>query len=153
MMKKRYWKIHRHRPCTVRNFQLVVKFFSRYWYLGCALRKGMKGSLITSWSLGLFLYILNHLSPFQVTPNSIPKNTLLLNINVDQVPISASLIGQDHGGCPLYVQKKKESKYNCKNIYTVVEKQSSIKGKKQKHSPLPPRNIDSLSPEISFFHM
>lgn len=52
-----------------------------------------------------------------------------------------------------FTYKKKESKYNCKNIYTVVEKQSSIKGKKQKHSPLPPRNIDSLSPEISFFHI
>lgn len=37
-------------------------------------------------------------------------------------------------------------------MYIVVEKQSSIKSKKQKHSPLPSRNIDSSGPEISFFH-
>ena len=113
----------------------------------------MKGSYITSWSLGLSLYILNHLSPFQVTPNSTAKNTLLLNVNVNQVPISASLMCQGHAGWPLYLPEKKESKYNCKNMYIVVDKQSSIKSKKQKHPPFPPRNIDSLSPEISFFHI
>lgn len=38
-------------------------------------------------------------------------------------------------------------------MYIVVEKQSSIKSKKQKHPPFPPRNIDSVSPEISFSHI
>jgi len=38
-------------------------------------------------------------------------------------------------------RKKAQSKYNCQNMYIVVEKESSIKSKKQKH-PLPhPRNI------------
>lgn len=52
-----------------------------------------------------------------------------------------------------FTYKKKRKVNTIAKIYTVVEKQSSIKGKKQKHSPLPPRNIDSLSPEISFFHI
>lgn len=47
------------------------------------------------------------------------------------------------GGSFIYKKKKekRQSKYNGKNMYIVVEKQSSIKSKKQKHSLPPPRNI------------
>lgn len=49
-------------------------------------------------------------------------------------------------------KKKRQSKYNGENMYIVVEKQSSIKSKKQT-LPTPSQEhltINSLQPEISF---
>lgn len=87
----------------------------------------------------------NPLSPLQVTPSSTLKDLRILSVNVNQVPILLHLFSKHmQGGNFIYKTKKTKtrlSKYNSKNTYIVVEKQSSIKSKKQKHSPPPPRNI------------
>lgn len=102
----------------------------------------MRRPHITSWSLGLFLYMPTHLSPLQVTPSSTPKDSLILRVDVNQVPILLHLFSKHmQGGNFIYKKKKRQSKYNGKNMYIIVEKQSSIKSKKQKHSPPYPRNI------------
>lgn len=87
---------------------------------------------ITSWSLGLLLYMPNHLLPLQVTPSSTPKDSLTLRVDVNQVPILLHLFSKHmQGGNFIYKKKKRQRKYNDKIMYIIVEKQSSIKSKKQ----------------------
>lgn len=130
------WCIDRHRCCRVRGADGCLLFSM------LTLGQGSRGLGIASRCLALFLYMLSHLCPLQVTP----KDITVLQCECEQVPISASLTCQGHAGWQLYLQKKEkkkkaQSKHNCQNMYIVVEKPSSIKSKKQKR-PLPhPRNI------------
>lgn len=67
----------------------------------------MQQSCITSWYLGLFLHMPNHLSPLQVTLSSTPKDSLILRVNVNQVPILLHLFSKHmQGGNFIYKKKK-----------------------------------------------
>lgn len=98
------------------------------------------------------------ISPLIWSPQgSTPKDTLFFNVNVSKFPISASPMCQGHAEWQLYLRERKKkkawSKYNCQDMYIVVEKQSSIKSKKNQTSPTPSQEyltMNSLSPEIPF---
>lgn len=121
-----------------------VDFSSACWYGGCALRGGQEGAL-HHW-LAPGLVSVHAYPPF---PSTVHPKVQPLRIHCSPLWMWASsyfcftyLPRAWQGGNFICKRRKKaQSKYNCQNMYIVVEKQSSIKSKKQKH-PLPhPRNI------------
>lgn len=72
----------------------------------------MRRPRITSWSLGLFLYMPTHLSPLQVTPSSTPKDSLILRVDVNQVPILLHLFSKHMQDGNFIYKKKKKGKAN-----------------------------------------
>lgn len=137
----------RHRHCKVRGTNSWLLF--RMLSLGlCTDGRAWRDSASPAGPLPCFCTCLT-LSPLiWSTQGSTPKDILFFNVNVSKFPTFASPICQRHAEWQLYLHKKKKkarSKYNCQNMYIVVEKRSSIKSKKTKNQtkhPLPhPRNI------------
>lgn len=90
-------------------------------------KEGYEEVLTHELSLPRMLCLLSHLPLLGGSPLVSASVLLSLNMKMDQVPISVSLICQEHAAWQLYLKKKKE--YNCKYMY-IVEKQESIKSKK-----------------------